>query len=468
MRYSEITNEARRNKEHPSQKRTSNFEKLKKYWDSDWLKDNYSAYPENVYISFTQVNKIGINPKSRYNTPIGIYCYPLYEFSSSFEKFNKIIVPFAGEQPFINVLILEKNIKQLNFDIYDETDYSNDVLTLREHFTKKHGDDREFEFIVSSAAEHGTDWGRNIWNITRLLSKDMTEKELRIRKTKVKAKPDSVLWNYLLRVVLGYDLVYDSGHSIIHENEPIQAVFLSKNAFKLAEVIDNKDSHSGLLNNIKRGKESIEKLDKNVVHRFVENNYRNLFSGYFPIEYFEFPSDIILKLIKSDAEWITTIKTVTDGKLEPIEDELLSGDLKYNLNSYDYGQDSNADMQYIAIFYFAEKIKKSRIKKFEELLLKSDKPNIVFQYIRRVIRGPWPEAEHILKNELYINYMKTYKPNEYNELSKLKKKYSIGSKFKTKNGMTVTIVRNTDIDRLLVNREDGGMGTISYKHLVEI
>ena len=41
--------------------------------------DKYKNDPD-VYISFTTIDKIGINPRSVYNTPNGIYCYPLREF----------------------------------------------------------------------------------------------------------------------------------------------------------------------------------------------------------------------------------------------------------------------------------------------------------------------------------------------------------------------------------------------------
>ena len=33
------------------------------------------------YISFTAIDKIGINPRSTYSTPVGIYCYPLNKAS---------------------------------------------------------------------------------------------------------------------------------------------------------------------------------------------------------------------------------------------------------------------------------------------------------------------------------------------------------------------------------------------------
>ena len=48
------------------------------------LKDLYDATTDtipgsnikNLFVSFTDLDKLGINPTSRYNTPIGIYAYP--------------------------------------------------------------------------------------------------------------------------------------------------------------------------------------------------------------------------------------------------------------------------------------------------------------------------------------------------------------------------------------------------------
>ena len=31
----------------------------------------------NTFISFTEIDKLGINPKSKHETPIGIYAYPI-------------------------------------------------------------------------------------------------------------------------------------------------------------------------------------------------------------------------------------------------------------------------------------------------------------------------------------------------------------------------------------------------------
>lgn len=57
--------------------------------------DQLSPYKDDpsYFISFTDINKIGLNPSTTYDTPLGIYTYPLKEIWNDFVN-NEI--PFAG------------------------------------------------------------------------------------------------------------------------------------------------------------------------------------------------------------------------------------------------------------------------------------------------------------------------------------------------------------------------------------
>ena len=76
--------------------RLSAYEQLKKYKDDP-----------NIFISFTNIEKIGINPFSTYDTPLGIYFYPLKE---TWEKYEVDIhesfvrYPFANNAPYIQII----------------------------------------------------------------------------------------------------------------------------------------------------------------------------------------------------------------------------------------------------------------------------------------------------------------------------------------------------------------------------
>lgn len=53
--------------------------------------------PENLVVTFTIWDKVGINPKSKFS-PVGVYFYPLYYVIKV-----QLEVPYAGRQPYLNV-----------------------------------------------------------------------------------------------------------------------------------------------------------------------------------------------------------------------------------------------------------------------------------------------------------------------------------------------------------------------------
>src|SRR5262245_20076952 len=87
--------------------------KMVRYWDRTRILQNYAGRPD-VFGTFTDVlphpdptreetpiqaiPKLGINPSTKYNTPIGIYCYPVDYIISKFEEGSAIFgVPFPPE-----------------------------------------------------------------------------------------------------------------------------------------------------------------------------------------------------------------------------------------------------------------------------------------------------------------------------------------------------------------------------------
>jgi hypothetical protein len=235
--------EARRNPE--LNPKISAYEALKPY------KDN-----PNMYISFTKIDKIGINPKSYFNTPLGIYTYPLQviweEYQIDRKKTVGKAVPFAGENPFIWLVEKKPNSNFVDnmYTDYDSRDYDRDLKLLKvyartsvsdwrwmeELFYGKHRRDPVGDEIIDYSFDKWTEEAKDrnavmsMWNITRNLAI--------IRKD----KKDLVEWNTILRKVLGYDGFADkSGKGYIHPSEPFQAVFLHKVAFKVVAEFLNKD-----------------------------------------------------------------------------------------------------------------------------------------------------------------------------------------------------------------------------------
>ena len=72
------------------------------------------AGTKNLFVSFTAIEKIGVNPLSKYSTPIGIYAYPGEYVKSHVGSAGPMtLLPMAGEQPYANTFKAHGNIINL-------------------------------------------------------------------------------------------------------------------------------------------------------------------------------------------------------------------------------------------------------------------------------------------------------------------------------------------------------------------
>ena len=82
MKYSEIklAEKGARKRKQKAAKDKASFKNPNTMSESDMIErmDFLTTNSDKTqYISFTAIDKIGINPRSTYDTPVGIYCYPL-------------------------------------------------------------------------------------------------------------------------------------------------------------------------------------------------------------------------------------------------------------------------------------------------------------------------------------------------------------------------------------------------------
>jgi hypothetical protein len=113
-------------------------------WDYvDKYKDD-----DDVYISFTEIDKIGINPQSKFNTPVGIYTYPLKQFYKLYLKpalnldniRNRDTVgqyaPFAGNSKYVNFIRCKNkaNFIEDMYRDYGSNDYDRDIKILEKNY----------------------------------------------------------------------------------------------------------------------------------------------------------------------------------------------------------------------------------------------------------------------------------------------------------------------------------------------
>lgn len=184
--------------------KTSAIDTLAQYKDRD-----------DIYITFTALPKVGINPKSKYETPNGIYTYPLKKAWIYYDIDKNGIdgFPFASQQPYINIL-------QSN-NVQDILSIGQPVLDRMISYMKSHRyTDDKIDDIQKSC--RGRQYiGGKVWGLTYYASRNPNH------------------WNILLRK-LGFRGILDT-KGIIHKNEKVQCLFLDVSDFKVIDRIINKN-----------------------------------------------------------------------------------------------------------------------------------------------------------------------------------------------------------------------------------
>ena len=184
-------------------------------------------YPKYfIHFSDDKIGKgtLGINTRYEFNTPIGIYGYPVLDLEEL-----KLSSNFALDRKYAYIFSINGNI--LYMSNYDDGDYFRDLIKLRDRFN-----------CTSDYIKLAKDNSRNqspsgwLWNLTRLLSGE-----------------NVIRWGKILRE-LGYDAIYDNGSGIIHKNEPLQVVVLNPRVIDHKKTLINEEKSINLkekiINNI--------------------------------------------------------------------------------------------------------------------------------------------------------------------------------------------------------------------------
>lgn len=196
---------------------------------------------KDYYVTFTSIDKVGINPNSRFSTPIGVYTYPLDYVIKQINRapskrntsvpFSKIL-PFAGDSPFLNILKSTGNL----IDLANETQCDRAIDKLIQKFGNSMPDSEQLpsSYLQNSQAQ-------TMWSLSMYIARQFKQSPLEVDD---KSNRDSVRWNAIFRSI-GVDAVSDSkGKGIIHPNEPCQAVFFHTGAFEVIKRIANTKSGS--------------------------------------------------------------------------------------------------------------------------------------------------------------------------------------------------------------------------------
>lgn len=220
IRFKAYLIEARRNAHLDIQKRSNALETLSKYKDDP-----------SIHISYTKLNKVGINPKSKFpDTPLAVYTYPLKEIWSDIEKEGVANVHFAAANSKYIQVIKEKKKPLLDVSRYTVNMLKADLGKI----SKKISSDI-IDASINDLANRGFDDNAK---------KNKPFLYLRVLLytigNKLKNRNAAAFMSVQL-LDLGYSGFSDKkGLGEIHSAEPIQAFFLSKNFYDVVDIIEIK------------------------------------------------------------------------------------------------------------------------------------------------------------------------------------------------------------------------------------
>jgi len=204
-------------------------------------------------VTMTELPKVGVNPRSKYNTPVGIYFYPADYYVDNIK--NDEGLPFQHRAKYINIIELTTN-DIMYLDDETEQDFERIVQQLQSLKIGRNNDDQEqYEKTVRYYAQKadidakvGTPGGK-IWFMLYQISSSIgylyhqrTQSSFYDPKTHQRYTPPhrgALMWNWLIRQ-LGYKVMIDSGTGVIHENEPNQGVIIdTAGTFRVVKRIQN-------------------------------------------------------------------------------------------------------------------------------------------------------------------------------------------------------------------------------------
>lgn len=170
---------------------------------------------EDFFVTFVSEDKVGINPKSIWETPNGVYTYPV-----TWVLDNQ--VPFRGSVGPKKIKVLKILSKKVLSNKLSKNEYQEKIKQLQKEYGLP---DKQIDSWVEDAKVK-TYFGK-LWNVTRSIAKNL------------KNEKTSNIWSTIL-LHLGYDVVIDNGDGVIHNNEKTQAVFLSPKSYKVVgeEFVD--------------------------------------------------------------------------------------------------------------------------------------------------------------------------------------------------------------------------------------
>lgn len=184
-----------------------------------YVESGTGGKPVSYAFTMTSVQKVGINPQTEWETPAGVYAFPLTK--DYYKKLLDNSLPFASNAPYCNILKLNLDQKWLIVGKGRGRASNKDVMAVH---------DKVGPNVVDETFESGQHYDMNndskIFDLTFFATKNLNNSASR--------------WTQLLRS-LGYVGIYDPGYKVIHSNEPTQLVCLDPSAYEWLETYETRE-----------------------------------------------------------------------------------------------------------------------------------------------------------------------------------------------------------------------------------
>lgn len=193
-------------------------------------------------VTLTQLPKLGVNPQSKYNTPLAICFYPADYYLK--KKSNDEKMEFQDTAPYIQIIEIVDNFVEI--DQLSQSSFTSAIEKIYKLLPKLAStfkvdagqmEKNLAEIIVDSTySARTTQLGSRLWYILMRLSSELTTDDP--DDDRLIAKRTSVVWNKLLRLI-GYNVILDNGSGILHPSEPYQGMAFDPTAVKLVKMFFN-------------------------------------------------------------------------------------------------------------------------------------------------------------------------------------------------------------------------------------
>lgn len=361
------------------------------------IQDFEKTFGETLsFVSFTSIDKLGINPGSKYETPLGIYAYPLSYVRRSIKSDHAPDdrLPFAGDQPFATLFAV--NPKQVIFlSKYTNADLNALIERMKAIYSDDSAIDRALAWAKSNAYVRTA--GGIMWATTMMYAGMNTSE----------SKNRAVKWNKIFRDLNIDGVIDDDGDGIIHTNERTQAVFFKKpGVIKNEKRIHNKYSPDTL-------KPKLEKAELRNTAQAVVSSLMKKHNGDVIAVVSELIAgtssqaqlmrvlpksfvasitveDVVNRLFQDDSDLDDLAKVIKFTKY--LYGQRWASGEKAILDAVQDGEDSD-----IAQNYCIRNMNRRRWPEFEKVLLGLDDGYSIVDYAQTIINGRWTEAEPQLK-----------------------------------------------------------------------